>query len=50
MLDLKNKGNNGVSSDFSHQQNLKRKLSNDAEREISRKVQKHLSHVKPKQS
>merc|ERR1719354_830325 len=50
MLNQKNKGYNGVPSDFSHPQNLKRKLSPDTEREISRKVQKQSSHVKPKQT
>ena len=50
MLKQKNKGSIEVLPNFSQPQSLKRKLSPDTEREISRKVQKHLSHVKPKRS
>ena len=50
MLNQMNKVNNGEPPNFSPPQNLKRKLSPDTERDMSRKLQKHLLHAKPKQS
>ena len=50
MFNQKNRVNNGVPPISSHPHNLKRKLSPDTERDMSRKLQKHLLHAKPKQS